>query len=244
MDIAAVADDLEQRLTAVARPERAEQERRYLKSNLIHLGVSVPATRKVTTEVFRSCGGVGHDDLVALAIALWETPIHESRLAAVELLALGSDRFSAADAPVLERLLRESRTWALLDGLATSVIGTLVDREPPAWDAILRRWAVDDDFWVRRASLLAHLPGLRRGAGDFERFGELADPMLVESEFFIRKAIGWVLREAGKARPDLVADWLGPRTDRAAGLTVREAVKRLPNDLRARVLAAANDSRH
>lgn len=243
MDIAAVATDLEQRLAAVARPERAEHERRYLKSDLVHLGVSVPATRKVTTAVYRSCGEVGHDDLVALAIALWDTPIHERRLAAVELLDLGSDRLSAADSRLLERLLRESRTWALLDGLAANVVGALVDRDPPAWDAVLRRWAVDDDFWVRRASLLAHLPGLRRGAGDFGRFAELADPMLAESEFFIRKAIGWVLREAGKTRPDVVADWLVPRTDRAAGLTVREAVKRLPDDLRAKVLAAAKDRR-
>jgi 3-methyladenine DNA glycosylase AlkD len=63
--------------------------------------------------------------------------------------------------------------------------------------------------------------------------------MLEEREFFIRKAIGWVLRETGKRRPDLVTAWLEPRASRAAGLTVREAVKHLPDEDRDRVLRAA-----
>jgi len=79
---------------------------------------------------------------------------------------------------------------------------------------------------------------LRRGGGDFERFARYADAMLDEHEFFIRKAIGWVLRETGKRRPDLVADWLAPRIPRASGVTVREAVKPLPPARREELLAA------
>jgi 3-methyladenine DNA glycosylase AlkD len=59
--------------------------------------------------------------------------------------------------------------------------------------------------------------------------------MLDEKEFFIRKAIGWVLREAGKTRPDEVYEWLAPRVDRASGVTLREAVKYLRPDQRARL---------
>ena len=62
--------------------------------------------------------------------------------------------------------------------------------------------------------------------------------MLDEREFFIRKAIGWVLRETGKLRPDLVREWLAPRIDRVAGLTLREAVKYLPPDDREALMAA------
>jgi 3-methyladenine DNA glycosylase AlkD len=79
---------------------------------------------------------------------------------------------------------------------------------------VVRRWAGDGDFWVRRSALLAHLKTLGR-RGSFEgwtRFCELADAMLDEREFFVRKAIGWVLREASKSHPDLVAAWLRPRT--------------------------------
>jgi 3-methyladenine DNA glycosylase AlkD len=66
----------------------------------------------------------------------------------------------------------------------------------------------------------------------FTRFGRYADAMLDEKEFFIRKAIGWVLRETGKTRPDEVYEWLAPRIGRASGVTVREAVKYLTPEQR------------
>jgi 3-methyladenine DNA glycosylase AlkD len=121
---------------------------------------------------------------------------------------------------------RESRTWALVDGLSVSVMGALVERHPEL-APVLDRWAVDDDFWLRRAALLALLVPLRQGRGDFDRFGRYADAMLDEREFFIRKAIGWVLRETARKRPDLVYDWLLPRAVRASGVTIREAIKPL-----------------
>lgn len=131
------------------------------------------------------------------------------------------------DLPLLERLLRESRTWALVDGLAGDVVGRLAEREPDGVGTVLDRWATDTDFWIRRASLLAELRPIRSGA-TLERFVARAVPMLDETEFFIRKAIGWVLREGGKKRPDEVVAWLAPRTDRASGVTMREAIKYLP----------------
>jgi 3-methyladenine DNA glycosylase AlkD len=85
--------------------------------------------------------------------------------------------------------------------------------------------------------MLALLVPLRRGGGDFERFARYADAMLGEPEFFIRKAIGWVLREVAKKRPALVVAWLEPRVRRASGVTFREAVRHLPGEDRARLLA-------
>lgn len=236
--ITALAEEVERRLCFVSDPEHAEGQRSYLKSELEHLGASVPAIRRVATAVYRENADLAHDDLLDLVEVLWERPVHERRVAAVELLDLAVDRLSCGDAPVLERLLRDSRTWALVDPLAVNVVGGLVERDPDVWDPILRRWAVDEDRWIRRSSLLAHLRGLRAGTGDFERFGALADEMLDERDFFIRKAIGWVLRETGKHRPELVVGWLATRATRAAGLTVREAVKYLPDEDRRRILAA------
>jgi 3-methyladenine DNA glycosylase AlkD len=102
----------------------------------------------------------------------------------------------------------------------------------------LDRWASDDDFWIRRSSILALLRPLRRGEGDFGRFARYADGMLEETEFFIRKAIGWVLRETSKKRPELVSAWLRPRAARASGVTVREAVKYLPAPDRDAIMAS------
>jgi 3-methyladenine DNA glycosylase AlkD len=139
---------------------------------------------------------------------------------------------------LVEELLRTSGTWALVDGLAADVMGSLVQRFPELL-ATLDRWATDDNFWIRRSAMLALLVPLRRGdAAQFERFAGYADAMLAEREFFIRKAIGWVLRETAKRQPDLVAAWLTPRAGRASGVTMREAVKWLPADQRDALLAA------
>jgi 3-methyladenine DNA glycosylase AlkD len=157
-------------------------------------------------------------------------------MAALELLDANPALLRADDAALVERMLRTARTWALVDGLAEHVMGGLTERFPEL-TATLDRWAADDDFWLRRSALLALLRPLRRGEGDFERFSRYADQMLEEKEFFIRKAIGWVLRDTAKRRPDLVAGWLAPRAHRASGVTMREAVKPLPADVAASLMA-------
>jgi 3-methyladenine DNA glycosylase AlkD len=85
---------------------------------------------------------------------------------------------------------------------------------------------------------LTLLKPLREGGGDWNRFARYADAMVDEREFFIRKAIGWVLRDVARTRPELVYDWLLPRATRASGVTVREALKRLPAPLAAEIVAA------
>lgn len=236
-DIAALVATIDTGLRTAANPGRAAKERAYLKSELHHHGTSVPAIRAVVEVAARQHPELVHDQVVELAEALWSEPVHERRVASVEVLDRYVDRLGPADAERLERLLRESRTWALVDPLAASVVGRLVERHPEFGD-VLDRWATDADMWLRRSAMLALLVALRQGGGDFERFGRYADAMLDEREFFIRKAIGWVLRDTARKRPDLVFDWLLPRSARASGVTVREAVKPLTDVQRAAVLAA------
>jgi 3-methyladenine DNA glycosylase AlkD len=231
-----LAARLERQLRAVGDAERAEHEKRYLKSELEHAGASVPAIRKIAKAALAEHANLGHDELVELVNALWARPLHECRMAAVELLELRSDALRPVDMKLVESLIRESRTWALVDGLAASVAGELVERYPEL-SKTLDRWSSDEDFWVRRAALLALLVPLRRGEGDFARFGRYADAMLEEREFFIRKAIGWVLRDTARKRPDLVYAWLQPRAGRASSVTVREAVKYLSDQQRERIAA-------
>lgn len=235
--VAALAETIARQLKARGRPERAENERRYLKSALQHYGVRVPDTRAVVTRVARENPDLDRASLTALVEQLWETEVFEQRMAAVELLVVFQNRLASADLSSLEALLRQCRTWALLDPLAITVVGGLIDGRPKLQGRV-QRWAKDEDFWLRRAALLSQMLPLRRGNGSFDPFGKMADRLLEDREFFIRKAIGWVLREAGKRRPDLVFDWLAPRVHRASGVTVREAVKPLDERQRRTLLAA------
>lgn len=237
MDLRGLVAEIDEELRALGNPDRAVHEKAYLRSDLEHYGASVPAIRNVAKGVRRRHPDLAHDDLLELVEALWAAPVHERRMAAVELLAQYRDALVPADMGLLERLLRASRTSALVDGLSTSVVGTLVEREPAAAE-VLDRWAADEDFWIRRAAMLALLVPLRKGEGDFDRFSRYADSMLGDEEFFIRKAIGWILRDTGKRRPDLVFEWLLPRASRASSVTVREALKPLSPEQQEAIKAA------
>jgi 3-methyladenine DNA glycosylase AlkD len=237
MDVAPLIAGLVDELTAAATPERAAGEKRYLKSDLDFIGATVPTIIRATKRLRREHPHLARADVVRLAGGLWERPVHELRMAAVSILELYSSTLQAKDIRLLEKMLRESRTWALVDNLAASVVGPLWDRYPQLGSEI-DRWAEDDDFWIRRSALMASLKALRAGGGDFERFCRYADAMLEEREFFIRKAIGWVLRDTSRKRPEMVAAWVGPRTHRMSGVTIREAVKKLPAEQAAAFLAA------
>jgi 3-methyladenine DNA glycosylase AlkD len=241
IDARRAADGLEERLRVMGTPKRAEHEQRYLKSDLRHLGATVWQIRREVTSFAKEHPDLPHADLVALVEALWSKPVHERRMAAGFLLEAYPELVAPGDLPLLERLIRQSGTWALVDGLAGDVTGALLARHPDAASR-LDRWATDSDFWVRRASLLAQIEPLRNGA-PFARFGRYADAMLDEKEFFIRKAIGWVLRETGKRRPEEVVEWLAPRTARVSGVTIREAVKYLEPHERERLLRAFREKR-
>jgi 3-methyladenine DNA glycosylase AlkD len=232
-----LVEDIDAAIRDAGSPERAAHDQTYLKSQLVHYGASVPSIRSVAKRVAAEHPSLDHDELVDLVVALWDKPIYENRMIAVELLDQYADRLEPNDIELLERLLRESRTWALVDGLAASVVGPLVERYGEL-GAVLDRWAADGDFWIRRSALLALLRPLRRGEGDFDRFSRYADAMLDESEFFIRKAIGWVLRDTARRRPDLVFAWLLPRASRASGVAIREAIKPLSEQQRNAILAA------
>jgi 3-methyladenine DNA glycosylase AlkD len=224
--VTSLVDEIVALLASAGTPGRAEQERRYLKSDLYFLGASHAETCRIARTVARR-EHLDRAATLALAQALWGPPVFERRAAAATILEVGAGALLPEDLPLLERLLRESGTWALVDDLAASVVGEIVARYPERVCDELDRWAADRDFWIRRASLLAELIPLKGGA-PMGPFARRADSMLDETEFFIRKAIGWVLREVGKRRPAEVVAWLERRTDRASGVTMREAVKYLP----------------
>jgi len=238
----ALAAAIDVELRRQRNPARAPREKAYLKSDLEFLGVGLPAMRHAVQTLKRENPGLDRRALLALVTILWGRPVFERRMTAVLLLEAFHPLLQAADMSLMERLIRESKTWAFVDELAIVIAGPLVERYIGLL-RVLDRWAMDEDFWLRRSAMLALLRPLRRGDGDFTRFARYAQSMLPEREFFIRKAIGWVLRETSKNRPNLVYRWLLPRGAVASGVTVREAVKYLSSRQRADILDAYASAR-
>jgi 3-methyladenine DNA glycosylase AlkD len=240
----AEADAIERALSTNVPPGRAAASKAYLKLDQEFTGASVPQVRAAVLAWRRGQQDLTRAHLLAVVAQLWERPAFECRMAALIMLTDRRRLLEPADMAMVERLLRASGTWALVDGLAADVAGSLFARSPQELGPVLDAWAADSDFWLRRAAMLALLVPLRSGdAEPFARFSRYADAMLAEQEFFIRKAIGWVLRETAKKQPALVAAWLSMRTDRASGVTLREAVKYLPAAERDALMAAYRERR-
>lgn len=222
------------RFRAVGTPARARHDRAYLKSDLRFYGATVPEIRQAAADFGRQHLELTRAELRAIVSAFYATDQYELRSVAIALLGHYRELLRARDLPWLIGLVRRSDTWAHVDWLAADIIGGVIEREPTGL-ARLPIWARDRTFWVRRAALLAQLRVLSRGAGDFALFARLAAPMLEDREFFIRKAIGWILREVSKKRPALTYGFLRDHREKVSSLTLQEGAKYLPAAMRTKL---------
>jgi|GEM_PF-70335 len=229
VDAAAEVTVLERALAAAGDPDSARAQKAYLKSSLEFHGVKAADLRAAARGFWQRYPDLPADELWAVVEGLWETPYHDLRSLGIALLEARPGALGPGDLGPVESLLERSGDWAHVDYLATRVAAPLVKRYPEIV-ARLEGWAVHPSFWLRRAALVTLMPELRRGAGHLELFERIALPMLSEQEPFIRKALGWVLREVGKRRPEAVRCFLERNFDRVSGLTLREAVKYLPEE--------------
>jgi 3-methyladenine DNA glycosylase AlkD len=229
-----LATALEAELRQLGDTVRAAGAKAYLKSDLEFLGVAAKPLRDAVRSCLDAHPEIGRRELEGLASRLWSEPVFELKAAAVAVLERRQRQLDLETLELAESMLASSGTWALVDFISTKVVAPIVSRHPEA-EGRLRRWASADDFWLRRAALLSLLPDLRAGGGDFELFAELVVPMLGEREFFVRKAVGWVLRDTSRRRPELVAAFVEMNRDAMSGLTFREATRALPEPIRERL---------
>ena len=215
------------RLRREGSAARARGEKAYLKSELQFWGTGQDPIRLAVREFCDAYRDLSRADLREVAETLYATDVHELRASAIGVLERNHQTLVDRDLPWLITLVRKSKSWAYVDWIAPKVIGNVIARDPRARKR-LAVWAKDEDFWVRRAALLAEHDALRAGGGDFALWSRLAAPMLDEREFFIRKAIGWVLREVSKKRPALAYEFLRKHQDRVSRLSLQEGAKYLP----------------
>jgi 3-methyladenine DNA glycosylase AlkD len=215
-------------LTAAGDPARAVTAQAYMKSAMPFRGVPVPQVRRLTRDLLAAHPLADRRSWHDTVLALWDGATHrEERYAA---LALVRSRSAAAfqDLAALDlyrHLVVTGAWWDLVDELAHAVGAVLREVGAPA-AAVVRAWSRDEDLWLRRVAILCQL-----GAGAATDRALLADCIsvnLADREFFIRKAIGWALRDL--ARPDRawVTSFVEAAGDRLSPLSRREATRRLP----------------
>lgn len=232
-----LVDAIRDSLTGLADPESAAGKAAYLKSEIPVLGVRNGDVRKAVRENARikALQLADRSDWEATIRALWdEAEFREELLAAIELSELPSATRQGWHHPdqldLYRHMVATGAWWDLVDPIATHRVGYLLVEFPDEVTATLEGWTVADDFWIRRTAILAPLK--HREETDLTYLRLAIENNLQDSqygkEFFIRKAIGWVLREQSKTNPSWVRSFIEQHRGGLSGLSIREASKYLP----------------
>ncbi len=165
--------------SSAVSPSRARGERAYLKSDDRFHGVTVPFIRHTAARFRRENLHLARPRLLGLVARLWQSPYHDLRSLGIALLEAYQELLRAGDFSVVEDMLRKSRTWDHVDWLSVKVAGSLVRRFKSSRRTLVR-WSKDDNFWIRRASMLALLDVLRWDSRDLPLFERFASCMIDE----------------------------------------------------------------
>ncbi|MCG2584697.1 DNA alkylation repair protein [Massilia sp. TS11] len=220
-----IAHDILAALQPLADPERAAPMRAYMKGKFPFFGIPTPARRAALAPILKRADVRALDAaaLLALARRLWERPERECQYAAIDLLARHWKRLGVASIPAVLELSQQRAWWDSVDGLA-GVVNDILHAERSG--QVLMDAAIGHaNLWVRRTAMI-HQLGWRADT-DTDRLSSYSRQLAGETDFFIRKAIGWALRDYAHHNPPAVAGFLQNPGVQFAPLTVREASKHL-----------------
>lgn len=230
-EVAPLVAAIRSALASAACPANAEPMQRYMKSALPFHGVKSDALRRLIRPLVAA-----HPlrDRVAWEAAIRtlydEASFREERYAAIEIAAHRLyRRYRDADALDLwAHLITTGAWWDLVDAV-TALVDDALRADPDAVRPVVLRWSTADDLWLRRSAIISQLRG--KADTDTDLLTTVIDANVAGtpfgSEFFIRKAIGWALRQYARTDPAWVLAFVAERGDLLSGLTRREALKHL-----------------
>ena len=213
-------------LRAVADPARAPVMQAYMKSDMPHLGVSAVPLRQVCKAAFANLTWPDSAAWQADVLALWRgAEYREQRHAAIELTGVpAAKQFQRIDAlPMYEEMVVSGAWWDYIDNIATLRFWPLLQNDRTAMKRAMLAWSDDADMWKRRCAIICQ--NKAKAATDLGFLYACIEPSLDSREFFLRKAIGWALRQYARTDPAEVRRYVSENEARISGLSRREALK-------------------
>lgn len=212
-------------LSAKANPDKAARMQAYMKTEMPFYGVQKPGRTEILRYLKREAAPQDREEYQDLATALWELPHREEKYLA-QAVAVAFKSFIVPESlPLYERFIVEGAWWDFVDETATHLIRELVLEHPSRIWPVVDEWSQDDNMWLRRTSLTCQIGAKERT--DADRLFRFCEMRMHETEFFIRKAIGWALREYAKTDPEAVAAFAREHRESLSGLSFREATKHI-----------------
>jgi 3-methyladenine DNA glycosylase AlkD len=213
-------------LAVAADPAKAPQMQAYMKSAMPYRGVSAPVLKRLCRDAFKAHPLSTPEEWQGVVLQLWrQAAFREERYAAVLLTQARAYRefVTFSSLPMLEEMIVTGAWWDVVDTLAGHNLGEILRAEPRRMKPVMRRWARDGDMWKRRSAILCQL-GFKRET-DLKLLYDCIEPNLSHKDFFIRKAIGWALRQYAWTDPKEVRRYVKANKERLSPLSVREALK-------------------
>ncbi|MER7005548.1 DNA alkylation repair protein [Dactylosporangium sp. NPDC000555] len=223
--IDALLERLRSAFGAAADPRRAAAMKAYMRDRFEFLGIPSTPRRELTRQVLRELPRPSERDLTEVALACWALPEREYQYFACDHLRRHAALLTPASMPVVSALVTTKSWWDTVDILAAHVVGPMVAAHPSLVSTMDSWTAPGTDLWLVRTAILHQLR--YRDRTDFPRLADYCARWAGERDFFIRKGIGWALREHAKTDPGAVRDFVAAHPD-LSPLSVREALKNLP----------------
>ena len=212
-------------LTPLANAQKAAEMRAYMREQFNFLGIAAVPRRQATAPFVRA--KQRPEELIDSATRLWALPQREYQYIALDLLGRHRKILNLHHVDDLLSLSQQRSWWDTIDALA-DVVGDIVRaacKTEPEAQAAMDAALIHEDKWVRRIAMLHQLGWSTET--DVARLFDYAMTLAPETDFFIRKAIGWALRDYARHDPQAVRDFLALNRNRLSGLTTREAAKHL-----------------
>lgn len=211
-------------LEDAADPGEIEAMSAYMKHQFPFLGLHSAELRRVSKPFLQVAAEVDGDDLIAFVHQCWLQPEREFRYVGANLTRKHVANLDPSHLPDIEHFIVTDSWWDTVDTLAAWTVGPLVFAHPELV-AVMDRWIDDDDMWLNRTAILHQLS--YKEATDAERLFRYCRRRADHRDFFVRKAIGWALRQYARIDPDAVRRFVADNEAALSGLTRREALKHL-----------------
>ena len=215
-------------LKKAADPIRAPQMQAYMKSEMPYLGVQTPGQRVIWKQVFGAFPLPSAEEWRDTSLELWRgARFREERYGAIALTGLRhyAEYRTVAAMPMFEEMIVTGAWWDYVDAIAGRQVGEILRKDPRRMKPMMRRWASDDHMWKRRTAILCQL-GFK-GETDLELLYHCIEANVAHKNFFIRKAIGWALRQYAWTDPKEVGRYVRAHRDELSPLSMREATKNI-----------------
>lgn len=197
--------------------------KKYMKDLFPFLGIKKPERAKLMRTFFQQSGILQKSIQEDFIKSLWEQPEREYQYAAMDYIEKSLKRLEKEHLPLLENLITTKSWWDTVDALATKPVGVIAKNHPEVISETIEGWAYGEHLWLRRTALLFQLK--YKNETDQALLYRYIEQNADSKEFFIQKAIGWVLREYSKTNPDSVRKFI--ETHKLAALSIREGSKYL-----------------